>query len=121
MSVGRIAAVDLARVRTYMVAQDEPATDRIMSEREMDKYVQATLQLHYQPGINPHTGAKVEKAAKITVSRLEAKGPFWWTTPGLESNDDYDGATLFDWGSEHDIWVRPEEEPMAEVRLFRRR
>ena len=44
----------------------------------------------------------------ITTQKLMPGGPYWWTTPDLQDNDDPNGAIVFHWEPAPTIlWVRP--------------
>lgn len=89
----------------------------IVFNKDLKKFIDATLELHYKPGINPHVKhdgkEKVEKpveAIKLTTQEIYPKCPYWWSTPGLQKNDDPNGATIWDWSTETTVWERPEGE-----------
>ncbi len=86
-------------------------SSHIVAESDLVKLVAATLELHYEPGINPHgpdDGGKATPLLCLAVKTLKPAGPFWWSTPGLERNDDDKGAVIFDWESALKIvWTRP--------------
>lgn len=65
------------------------------------------LELHFEPGINPHEGYHVAGAHGISLSVLNEKGPYWWSTPGLLRNDDPAGAPILEWTRPERVWVRP--------------
>jgi hypothetical protein len=55
-------------------------------------------------GINPHNGGKPRRIWKITVVELEWLGPFWWSTPDLQKNNDPTGVPVLDSYHEMTIW-----------------
>lgn len=78
-------------------------TEYLVFDRDLAKFIKATLELHHCPGINPHTGKKTAKVIKITSRSLVSLGRFWWSTPGLKENDDPNGAEIWDWSSPEEI------------------
>jgi hypothetical protein len=64
---------------------DIEASEYIVHEDHVERFVKATVRLHYAPGINPHAGVRLRVTRKVTVAEFEAQGPFWWTTPSTPS------------------------------------
>lgn len=82
----------------------EPST-HIVSESDFAKFLEATLELHHDPGINPHNGGETSRVVKITSRSLRPDGPFWWTVPGLKENFDPKGAKIWMWTlNEETVW-----------------
>lgn len=77
----------------------------LIPEREVAKFVEATKRLHFDPGVNPHNRQQTRKIWKITVARLQLMGPFWWTTPNLQENDDPAGAHTIDSYHEETVFI----------------
>jgi hypothetical protein len=72
---------------------------------ELDRFVEASKQLHFDPGRNPHNNVEAAKIWRITVADLEFRGPFWWTVPDLQNNDDPRGARIIDGGTERNAFI----------------
>lgn len=85
---------DLVTVRMYYV--DGSHVDRIIQYADVDRMVEAISKLHGIPGVNPHTGVKTKPVKCVSVFSMKFVGPFWWTTPDLESNYDPAGVKIFD-------------------------
>lgn len=81
-------------------------SEELMLEGDVEKFVEASIQLHHDPGVNPHNGEKAAKVETICVQKIRASGPFWWTTPGLKKNDDPKGAVIFTWQPDHCAFPR---------------
>lgn len=73
-------------------------TSYLIPAAEVDTFVAAAKRLHWKPGKNPHNGEEAAKVWQITVSKLEQRGPFWWTVPDLQNNGDPRGAHIIDGG-----------------------
>lgn len=100
---------NLVRVRLYMDRNNPYNATEHITEGGLDALhlVNASLELHYDPGVNPHNGKSAAPVWKITVSQLRKDGPYWWSTPGLQHNYDPNGATLYAWSQEKVLWERP--------------
>lgn len=83
-------------------------TSFLVAESDVTTFIEATKRLHWQPGRNPHNNVECSKIWQLTVSRMEMRGPFWWTTPDLHKNDDARGARIIDGGSEKVVWTDEE-------------
>lgn len=83
-------------------------SEYIVHQGDFRKLIKATLQLHFDPGTNPYSMGETAKVIKITAQTLKAKGPYWWSTPGLDDNPF--GAVLWEWSPSEPktIWKRPE-------------
>ncbi len=75
-----------------------------MAFENIGRFIEASNQLHYCPGINPHNNQRTPKMKEILLWKLRTSGPLWWTTPGLGKNDDGGyisaypgGAVLLEW------------------------
>lgn len=66
----------------------------IIHKDHVDRFIQATRELHDNPGINPHTNSPTTPVHQIEVAPFLATGPYWWSTPGLQKNDDPNGAVI---------------------------
>ena len=91
-------------IRVTLHFENRSTSEYIVALGELRKFLKATLQLHYSPGINPHNNRKTCRVVKITVQdirnkNLKPEGIYWWSTPGLTCNPC--GAI---------IWSLPEEE-----------
>lgn len=88
--------------------EDGSVHEEIVHLEHVERMIQAVKDLHYQPGVNPHNGASAAKAVAIYVGKPNLDGPYWWTTPGLKDNYDFDhGAMTIDWDHEL-VWERPD-------------
>lgn len=93
-----------------------PAAMFIVPKEDVDRFVTAQKQLHFEPGKNPHNGNTTAVIYEIKSAPIQAKGPFWWTVPGLQKNNDYDnGATIMATDYEQKlIWRHPEYQAMLD-------
>lgn len=66
----------------------------VLHKDEVDKFVEAQKRLHHDPGVNPHNGSKTAEVISIDVCEFGATGPFWWSTPDLQNNQDPAGAII---------------------------
>src|ERR1700727_2221724 len=71
---------------------------------EVDRFVEASKRLHFNPGRNPHNNVETAKIWQITVAQMEVRGPFWWTVPDLQNNGDARGASIIDGGIDRAVW-----------------
>lgn len=78
--------------------------EHIVLAEEAEIMQQACHKLHVDPGVNPHNGNATSPATSITIEPLgddidprllKAYGPYWWSTPDLQDNDDPRGAVVF--------------------------
>jgi hypothetical protein len=118
-------------VRLYFVGGG--INSHMVEGKHVPKFVMATYQLHFEPGVNPHNGMKLEKVVRITYAPMVSAGKadisqlggnyYWWSTPGLETNGDcLRGAAILNWdlyalemgakeevswGEEDDAWLAP--------------
>jgi hypothetical protein len=83
---------DLRKVTLYF--DNGSNASHIVIAGHLDEFIEATKRLHVSPGINPHNNQKTSEVIYITVDSLEMTGPFWWTTPTLNSNGDPAGAMV---------------------------
>ena len=115
---------DVRQVTLYFVTG--PAATHMVLASELDRFIEASKQLHFRPGKNPHNGASAAAIYQIGVAPLKLEGPYWWATPGLGENGDLSGARVIDGYSERTVW-RDEvyfarlaaEEAEAEAKHFR--
>lgn len=98
----------------------------LVAESDVNTFIEATKRLHFKPGRNPHNNAECAKIWRITVSKMEMRGPFWWTVPDLQKNGDPRGARIIDGGIDKEVWVDEEyvarlnaEEAEAEAAHYR--
>jgi hypothetical protein len=91
-------------VKVTLVFFDLTTNDHMIRKEDLDKFVEASKQLHYNPGKNPHNGGNAKPICAITVETdLRWTGPFWWTTPGLKRNGDPAGVQLLQ-GTPRMVW-----------------
>lgn len=83
-------------------------TSYLIPVTEVDAFVSATKRLHWKPGRNPHNNEEAAKVWKITVAEMKMRGPFWWTVPDLQNNDDPAGAHIIDGGVGRTVFVDEE-------------
>jgi len=74
-----------------------------------ERFVEACLELHHDPGQNPHNGETTAKIIAIRVSEPALVGPYWWSTPKLGKNPKETGAKIVEWSNEKTIWQKPED------------
>lgn len=108
-----------------------PSSSHLIPADEVDRFVEASKRLHWKPGINPHVRDRDNRASKIwriSVAKLELRGPFWWTVPDLQNNGDPAGARIIDAGVGKTVFVDEAyvarcraEEAEAEARHWRKR
>lgn len=105
---GREPSVGLVQVALYFhLGKDVEPTTHIVAMSELGTFLAATLELHFSPGVNPHSRVRCSRVLCITSADMVADGPFWWTVPGLRDNDDPRGAVVFRWTSPVVIWHAP--------------
>ena len=80
-------------VTVYPIDSGRPS-EFIVPVDDVSKFVEATKKLHMNPGVDPHNGNPTTPAHMITVAELRVCGPYWWTTPDLQNNDDPNGARI---------------------------
>lgn len=97
---------DVRKVTLYYIGTTPSSF--LIPAAEVDRFVDASKRLHWKPGRNPHNGCEASKVYQITVGTMEARGPFWWTTPDLQNNGDPAGARIIDVGTERTVWVDDE-------------
>ena|SRR5271166_5419859 len=78
-----------------------------MMESQVATFLQATLELHYQPGINPHNGNTAALLWEAKVGKLEQPVSYWWCVPGLHKNHDQAGAQISSFVHKS-LWVHPD-------------
>lgn len=112
----RVSFIDPGKFPTYL--------DWMMLESEVVAFVQAKLELHYQPGINPYNQNDAAKAWRIEAAKLSHPCYFWHTSPGLDLEKARDtshgrGAEVmfWDWNLGRVLWRHPDciAEEMADV------
>lgn len=102
-----IQATDLRLVRLYW-KEGGSSLEHIVAVQELNRFVQASLALNHKPGRNPHINGKTAQVGAITVTLLRPYGPYWWTTPDLQNNEDPKGARTYDWDVvEEEVWRLP--------------
>lgn len=90
------------------------ATTHIIKRTDVEKLTRAYLELHYSPGVNPHNGGRTAVVYEIKVGTFLPSGPFWWTTPGLDKNDDPNGVTLYTVEPSKVIWRHPDYQKLLD-------
>lgn len=84
-------------------------TENFVPAPEVPAFVRATQRLHHSPGINPHNGGAAAKIWKITSRAMNVCGPYWWTTPDLQENQDPAGARVIRWDGHETLLFLDEE------------
>jgi hypothetical protein len=101
LSLGDIRKVEVAfedgAPQTYLIHKDDVET-----------FIEATLKLHCDPGVNPVTKAETTKVWQIRVGKLKREGPYWWTTPALDGR--VPGAHIFDCYGTECVWMSKDAE-----------
>lgn len=75
----------------------------VVHASEVRRLLDALVELHHFPGINPHNGNPAARISEINVFFFKAGGPFWWSTPGLGTRQEM-GATVVDTGMRTHRW-----------------
>lgn len=95
-----IAQLRLVKVIFYHVDKQGnsiPDEGRVhyMHQSQVETFIAATIALHHEPGINPHSGGETAKLWEIKVCGLETDAKsYWWCDPTLKSNDSPQGARI---------------------------
>lgn len=112
----------LVMVSIYFSFEDDRMpTQHIVAVNQLEKFLLATLELHYNPGHNPHNLNAAAPVQLITTALLKPAGPYWWSTPGLQENYDSDGVVIFHWDIvPHIAWLRPGAELPSSLKTLRR-
>ncbi|WP_293811819.1 hypothetical protein [uncultured Bosea sp.] len=76
---------------------------------EVTAFAQACRRLHHTPGVNPHSGKDTIKIWQITSRSMSVAGPFWWSTPDLQSNGDPAGARIIRWDKPAEVLFLDED------------
>ena|SRR5665213_2272120 len=94
-------------VLTYKGSKN--ASRHMMHESQVKAFVEATLKLHYHPGINPYTGGKTSEIELIVSYRLDKseQTTFWWCSSTL-SEDKWNGAYIFHCEFSEMLWAHPD-------------
>lgn len=85
--------MDITRITIHWEDSEEKTSHFVRTEH-VERFVEATKQLHVSPAVNPHSGNPCRKAKAIIAEDPEIVGPYWWTTPGLQENGDPNGAEI---------------------------
>ncbi len=119
---------DVRKVSLHWI-EGAPTSYFVLSA-EVSTFVEASKRLHWRHGINPHVKDRDNTCAKlwrISAAVLEFQGPFWWTVPDLQKNDDPRGARIIGGGKEETLFIDEEyvarceaEEAEAEARHYRK-
>ena len=110
------AIADFRRVTlTFRHENGCSLSSHVVHKDEVDRLIEASKSLHYDPGVNPYNGGKTSQIIMISVAEPYITGPYWWSTPGLgKTKDESSGASLINWSDRH-VWLSPEYE--EELRL----
>jgi hypothetical protein len=99
---------DLRQVTLEFV--DDSSRDYMVHKSQVDRFVEASKKLHYEDG----NGAP--KIKRIFVGEPDPDGgPYWWSTPNLKKNGDYEhGAVIYDFKAGVVVWRSAEEQQTEE-------
>ena len=103
--LAEIKVRDLRLIKIYWSGIKDITTYYIL-QKDIEKFLQATIALHHSQGKNPHNGRETNKINRITSQKPSA-GRYWWTTPNLKNNDDPNGALIINFSSEEELWTAP--------------
>lgn len=97
--------IPMADMRMVMLRFDDESTrNELVHVMHVDRFVEATMKLHVEPGVNPHNGKKTKPVVAMTISSPDFDGPYWHTQPSLEADASfYDGAMTIRWSIDK-IW-----------------
>lgn len=82
-------------------------TEHLMHESQVDLFLKAALELHYEPGINPHNTVKATELWYVTVGSVKGCNEWWWTKVGLGIDKTAQGAEISYWDNKR-VWTHPE-------------
>jgi hypothetical protein len=106
VSIPQYPVSELRLVRLYM--KNRPNSyEYFMHQSQVEVFVKASLELHFEPGINPYNKVKTSEIWFITVSELQGSNAWWWTTIGLGIDKANQGASISYW-KESRVWTHPE-------------
>jgi hypothetical protein len=102
----------LYRIRLFLGADGPPPAapsyeTYYLVQSQIVGFVTASLQLHYNPGVNPYSEEDAAPLEAIAVASFTDDGPYWWTTPGLGTDPGVTGAMMLSPINEAAIWKRP--------------
>ena len=96
---------EVVAVHLYWEGEFE-STMHLVPKAHLERFKEATLKLHHDPGVNPHDGGKTARLYQMTASPLQLAGPYWWTTPDLKSHGHPSGATIISTDrSSENLWL----------------
>lgn len=87
-------------------SKDLYSQDQLMHESQVETFVKAKLELHWEPGINPHSKLKPAVMWEIRVAHLSSPISHWHTSPGLHAGDE--GAYVMPTYSGERLWAHPD-------------
>jgi hypothetical protein len=114
-SVGDILLANVRIVNVYYIKGSQE--EYLVHKDEVDRLVEATKKLHHLPGINPHNKGETAKIYRIDVSEPRLFGPYWWSTPNLQANEDPSGARIIQGGMRTTAFFL-DPEPMEETEKY---
>jgi hypothetical protein len=119
-------ASELRRVGLYFKGGDRPA-EHFMHQDQVETFLKACLELHYQPGRNPYTGGKTSELWYVVSESISEPTQYWWTTLGLGKTRPALGALVSSFSSNYTrLWTHPdllkkeEQDALAENEAERR-
>jgi len=97
--------IPMADMRMVAVRYDDDSTsDSLVHVMHVQRFIDATIALHVDPGVNPYNGEKTKPAVSLVVSRPSFDGPYWHTQPTLDEDASFfDGAQPIRWTIEK-VW-----------------
>lgn len=118
--------------KVTLVFEGGHSPEYMMQADQVDTFIEASKELHFFPGINPHNGAKTSELREIYVAKmrpftatrtdfLSHPKAYWHTTPGLGvkmSNAEIQnkGAQIVSFATRDRVWCHSsvaEEERLA--------
>lgn len=91
----------------FGLAEFGGSTSTCMVEaKDLRKWLQAKLELHFFPGVNPYSQRTASSVTKITVTSMVGSED-WTATPGFGIGRRVKGIKTWRWGMSYVIWERP--------------
>lgn len=103
--VGHICLADVLLVHLHFEKDVANPRTYVVLAKDLQKFIDASVHLHFSPGVNPSTLQNTARINRISASSMTKANRFWWTTPSLDN--DGSGALIID-DSFRDVWVSPQ-------------
>lgn len=81
-----------------------PDQDYVMHKDHVARFVEATVKLHFDPGINPATGARCARIWRVSSAPINGS-TYWWCVPNLGKNNDPEGAVIAHPGRADELFI----------------